>query len=96
MLIVIWTALVLHARWGKLVGERGLAVLAIAGNIAVAWSWFGTNELGVGLHSYGFTEGVLYALAIVAGLHVAAIAAGAAIPRRLWWSNRARADRRVA
>ncbi len=28
-----------------------------------SWSWFGVNELGVGLHSYGFTEGVLPALA---------------------------------
>ncbi|NNJ24210.1 cytochrome c biogenesis protein [Alienimonas chondri] len=93
MLIVIWTALVLHARWGKLVGERGLAVLAVAGNIAVAWSWFGTNELGVGLHSYGFTEGVLFTLAVVAAMHLVVIAAGSLIPRSAWWSNRARADR---
>jgi hypothetical protein len=27
-----------------------------------AWSWFGVNELGVGLHSYGFTEGAARAL----------------------------------
>ncbi len=93
LIIVIWNALVLHARWGKLVGERGFATLAVAGNIAVAWSWFGTNELGVGLHSYGFTEGVLYALALVGGVHLAIIAVGAATPTRLWWSNRARATR---
>jgi hypothetical protein len=30
--------------------------LLIFGNIVTAWSWFGTNLLGVGLHSYGFTE----------------------------------------
>ncbi|QDT16005.1 cytochrome c biogenesis protein [Alienimonas californiensis] len=90
LIIVIWNALVLHARWGKLVGERGLAVLAIAGNLAVAWSWFGTNELGVGLHSYGFTEGVLMTLLWVAVVHLAIIAAGAAIPRTLWWSENAR------
>ena len=59
LIIVLWNALTLHARWGKLVKERGLAVLAVAGNIAVTWSWFGVNELGVGLHSYGFTEGAL-------------------------------------
>ncbi|MFH5804782.1 cytochrome c biogenesis protein CcsA [Alienimonas sp. DA493] len=93
LIIVIWNALVLHARWGKLVGERGLAVLAIAGNLAVAWSWFGTNELGVGLHSYGFTEGVLMTLVWVAAVHLTIIAAGAAIPRRLWWSETARAER---
>ncbi len=57
LLIVIWNALVLHARWGKLTGPAGIASLAVLGNIVTAWSWFGTNELGVGLHSYGFTEG---------------------------------------
>ena len=56
---MLWNALVLHARWGGMVKERGLAMLAVVGNIVTSWSWFGVNELGVGLHSYGFTEGVL-------------------------------------
>lgn len=54
VLVVIWNALILHARWGGLVRERGVAVMAIFGNIVTAWSWFGTNMLGVGLHSYGW------------------------------------------
>jgi ABC-type transport system involved in cytochrome c biogenesis permease subunit len=54
VLIVIWNALVLHARWAGLVKQRGVAVLAIGGNIMTAWSWFGTNQLGIGLHAYGF------------------------------------------
>lgn len=62
LIIVLWNALVLHARWAGLVRARGLAVLAVAGNITTTWSWFGVNELGVGLHSYGFTEGVLVTL----------------------------------
>jgi ABC-type transport system involved in cytochrome c biogenesis permease subunit len=57
LIIVIWNALILHARWGGMIRERGLAVLAIVGNIMTAWSWFGVNELGAGLHSYGFTDG---------------------------------------
>ena len=60
LIIVLWNALVLHARWDKMIKTRGLALLAVAGNITTAWSWFGVNELGVGLHSYGFTEGVLF------------------------------------
>jgi len=56
VLIVIWNALILHARWCGLVRDRGLAVLAIAGNMVTAWSWFGTNQLGIGLHAYGFNE----------------------------------------
>ena len=56
LLIVIWNALILHARWGGMVKQRGMAVLAVLGNIVTAWSWFGTNLLGVGLHSYGFNK----------------------------------------
>ena len=56
ILIVIWCAICLHARWGGLVRREGLMQLLVFGNIVTAWSWFGTNLLGVGLHSYGFTE----------------------------------------
>jgi ABC-type transport system involved in cytochrome c biogenesis permease subunit len=56
VLIVLWNALILHARWGGLVRARGLAVLAVLGNVVTAFSWFGTNLLGIGLHSYGFTQ----------------------------------------
>jgi ABC-type transport system involved in cytochrome c biogenesis permease subunit len=76
LIIVLWNAVVLHARWGGLVKNRGTAVLAIGGNIATAWSWFGVNELGVGLHSYGFTEGVLLALALFAISQLAVIGIG--------------------
>jgi cytochrome c-type biogenesis protein CcsB len=56
LMIVIWNALILHARWGGLVRERGLMNLAIFGNIATSFSWFGVNMLGIGLHSYGFMD----------------------------------------
>lgn len=56
LIIVLWNALVLHARWGKMVGPVGLASLAVGGNIVTTWSWFGVNELGVGLHAYGDSE----------------------------------------
>src|SRR5205814_581367 len=45
-----------HARWGGLVRDRGLMVLAIVGNIVTSFSWFGVNMLGIGLHSYGFRD----------------------------------------
>lgn len=57
LIIVLWNALVLHARWGGLVKNSGFATLAVGGNIAVAWSGFGVNEFGVGLHAYGASEG---------------------------------------
>jgi len=63
-LIVLLTALILHARWGGLIRERGLAVLAVCGNIVTSWSWFGTNLLGVGLHSYGFMDSGVFWLGL--------------------------------
>ncbi len=54
LLIVMWNAVILHARWGGLIRERGLMNMAIFGNIVTSWSWFGVNMLGIGLHSYGF------------------------------------------
>lgn len=56
LIIVLYNALVLHARWGGIVGPRGLALLAVGGNIVTTWSWFGVNELGVGLHAYGASD----------------------------------------
>ena len=60
LIIVLWNALILHARWGGLVKQRGLMALAVFGNIVTAWSWFGVNMLGVGLHSYGFMDSALF------------------------------------
>ncbi len=59
LMIVLWNALLLHARWDKIVGVLGFANLAIFGNVITAWSMFGTNQLGIGLHAYGAFEGDL-------------------------------------
>ena len=56
LLIVIWNAILLHARWSGIAKIRGISSIAIFGNVVTAWSWFGTNMLGVGLHSYGFMD----------------------------------------
>ncbi len=64
LMIVLWTALILHALRSGLVKTRGLVNLAIVGNIITAWSWFGTNMLGVGLHSYGFMDSAFFWLLV--------------------------------
>jgi ABC-type transport system involved in cytochrome c biogenesis permease subunit len=56
LMIVLYNALVLHARWGGMVRERGLALLVIGGNIITTWSLFGVNAFGVGLHAYGGSD----------------------------------------
>jgi ABC-type transport system involved in cytochrome c biogenesis permease subunit len=62
LIIVIWSAVMLHARLAGMVRERGFMGMAVFGNIVTSWSWFGTNMLGVGLHSYGFMDAAFYAL----------------------------------
>jgi ABC-type transport system involved in cytochrome c biogenesis permease subunit len=64
LMIVLWTALILHALRSGMVKTRGLVNLSIIGNVITAWSWFGTNMLGVGLHSYGFMNSAFFWLVI--------------------------------
>ncbi len=85
LIIVIWNAIILHARWGGMIKQRGLMCLAVGGNIAVGWSWFGTNMLGVGLHSYGFTDAAFVAL-ISFGISQVAVIALANLPLSKWRS----------
>ena len=76
LMIVLWNAIILHARWDGMIKERGMAVLAVLGNVVTAWSWFGVNELGIGLHAYGFTEGTKQKLALFALSQFAIAAVG--------------------
>jgi ABC-type transport system involved in cytochrome c biogenesis permease subunit len=85
LIIVIWNAIILHARWGGLVKQRGLMALAVFGNVVTGWSWFGTNLLEVGLHSYGFTESGAKTLAIFVLAQLCIIAL-ALIPLEKWRS----------
>ena len=87
LLIVLWNAMILHARIGGLVRQRGLAVMAIFGNIVTAWSWFGVNMLGVGLHSYGFMGAAFWWLIIFAASQLSVMAV-AAVPLARWRSFR--------
>jgi ABC-type transport system involved in cytochrome c biogenesis permease subunit len=95
LMIVIWNAVILHARWGGLVKERGLMNLAIGGNIVTAWSWFGVNMLGIGLHSYGFMDAAFRWLMLFVGSQVALIIIGS-MPFSLWRSFRNGGDDDVA
>ena len=60
LLIVIWNALMLHLRLNGTIKQSGFMIATIFGNIVTAFSWFGVNMLGIGLHSYGFMEKSFY------------------------------------
>ncbi len=85
LMIVVWNALVLHCRWGKITGPRGIMCLAVFGNVVTCWSWFGTNMLGVGLHAYGFIDKATFWLLMFVCSQMIIIGAGL-LPIRLWRS----------
>ncbi|MBK1790684.1 cytochrome c biogenesis protein [Persicirhabdus sediminis] len=75
LMIVLWNTIMLHARLSGLCRVRGFIAMGIFSMVITSWSWFGTNLLGIGLHSYGFREGAMQKLAIVcAALTLIAIA----------------------
>ncbi len=95
LIIVLWNALILHLRWGGIVRERGLVNCAIFGNVVTAWSWFGVNMLGIGLHSYGFTEAAFKWLVLFVVSQLGFIALGL-LPAKWWKSFSARTEDAVS
>lgn len=60
LLIVLWLIWIIHGRISKDLSLRGYMAGLAALNIIVAIAWFGVNLLGIGLHSYGFTDGAIW------------------------------------
>jgi ABC-type transport system involved in cytochrome c biogenesis permease subunit len=89
LLIVLWNAIILHARWGGYARERGMALLTVFGNVITSLSWFGVNMLGVGLHSYGFMDRAFGPLIGFIVSQLAIIGVGL-IPLKHWRGIRAR------
>ena len=85
VIIVIWNVVILHARWGGLVKERGIAAMTVFGNIVTSFSWFGVNMLGIGLHSYGFMDKAFYWLMLFDLSQVMFIVV-ALLPLSMWGS----------
>jgi len=62
LLILLWSAILFHAKMAGWIKENGFSIGSVVGVIFVALAWFGVNLLNVGLHSYGFTSGIATAL----------------------------------
>lgn len=92
LMICLWTLVVLHGRMAGWIRDLGVHMNSIILAIITTFSWWGVNNLGVGLHSYGFTEGVwgaLYSSWAVLGIFMAM---GVVI----WFMERARKAERKA
>jgi ABC-type transport system involved in cytochrome c biogenesis permease subunit len=77
LLIILWCAVVFHARKAGIVRQTGTAVGAILSLVLVMFAWIGVNLLGIGMHSYGFTTTgvtVLYSFLIGEAVFLAAAA----------------------
>ncbi len=85
LMIVLWAALLIHARLGGMVKGPGVAALAVLGAVITLWSWFGVNMLGVGLHSYGFMDSAVFWMLLAVAV-LCAVASVALIPQRRWVS----------
>ncbi len=59
LMICLWALVMLHARLGHYIKDLGTAITSVVLGMIVTFSWWGVNLLGVGLHSYGFTSGIL-------------------------------------
>jgi len=64
LMIVLSQLAIIHGRLGGYLKAFGVSVAVIAGGMVIAFSWWGVNLLGIGLHAYGFTEGLQRALNI--------------------------------
>ncbi len=83
LLIVLWNAIILHARMAGYARERGIMTMAIFGNVITSLSWFGVNMLGVGLHSYGFMDKALVALSLFIASQLLLMGL-CLLPRKFW------------
>ena len=74
----------LHGRFAGWVNTFGLVVASVVCFGSVVMAWYGVNfVLGVGLHSYGFSEGGGQGVVLSATLAVLAVVFAAAWRRRI-------------
>ena len=85
LLIVLWMAVILHAR-NRYVSDRVIMVMAVFGNVITSLSWFGVNMLGIGLHSYGFMDRAFLWLSVFVASQLAVMGLGL-MPLHRWRSR---------
>lgn len=61
LFVMLWILIVMHLKWGRLVQPKTLDVMLSMLAMCVVTCLLGVNLLGVGLHSYGYSPGLLVA-----------------------------------
>lgn len=70
LFVVLWLLWLLHGKISGTLKPLAFATIAVLTNVVVALSWFGVNLLGVGLHSYGFTNHIALNLGLFCGAEI--------------------------
>jgi len=76
LMICLAQLAILHGRLGGYLKTFGVAMATVAQGTIVAFSWWHVNHLGIGLHAYGFTAGVITALMIFYATEAVVLALG--------------------
>ncbi len=82
LMIVLWGLALVHLRLGGHIRAMGICVGAVVLGMITGFAWWGVNLLGVGLHSYGFTSGILNILLAFYAMETAVAALGILIGAR--------------
>ncbi len=67
LMIVLMNLIILHARLGGYIREAGFHASCVLLGMTTVFSWFATNQLGIGLHAYGELSGAWKWLYIIWG-----------------------------
>jgi ABC-type transport system involved in cytochrome c biogenesis permease subunit len=92
LMIVLMGLIILHARMGGYIKEIGMHGLSLILGAITLFSWFGVNQLSIGLHSYGFTAGIT--MALNTGYSIKGVFALACL--WFWWQERREKKSRAA
>ena len=91
LLIVLAQLAILHARMGGYIRAFWISMCVVLQGIVVSFSWWGVNLLGIGLHSYGFTDGIWTGLLTFWAIEGVVLGAGL-----IWWASVAMDKRKLA
>ena len=76
LMICLGALIMLHARMGGYIKDLGMNIIAIVILVITVFSWWHVNQLETGLHSYGFTSGIMFWLYVVYAIECAVITIG--------------------
>jgi ABC-type transport system involved in cytochrome c biogenesis permease subunit len=81
LMIVLMNLIILHARLGGYIREAGFHVACVVLGMITVFSWFATNQLGIGLHAYGELSGAWMWLYIIWGVMAGYVLMGMILAR---------------